>query len=34
MLVAADAELRGFTGEDAVGEVLGSVPVPRSLAGV
>ncbi|WP_322777977.1 MoxR family ATPase [Frankia sp. Cas4] len=34
MLVAADAELRGFTGEDAVGEVLGSVSVPRSLAGV
>ncbi|WP_239377240.1 MoxR family ATPase [Frankia sp. Cj5] len=34
LLVAPDAELRGYTAEDAVREVLESVPVPRSLAGV
>jgi MoxR-like ATPase len=34
LLVAPDAELRGYAAEDAVREVLASVPVPRSLAGV
>ncbi|WP_239337968.1 MoxR family ATPase [Frankia sp. CiP3] len=34
LLVAPDAELRGYTAEDAVREVLESIPVPRSLAGV
>ncbi|WP_261559725.1 AAA family ATPase [Frankia tisae] len=34
LLVTPDAELRGYTGEDAVAEALTQVPVPRTLAGV
>ncbi|EFC80020.1 ATPase associated with various cellular activities AAA_3 [Parafrankia sp. EUN1f] len=34
LLLAPDAELRGYTAERAVAEVLESVPVPRTLAGV
>jgi MoxR-like ATPase len=34
LLVAPDAELRGYTAERAVAEVLDAVPVPRTLAGV
>ncbi|WP_261565068.1 AAA family ATPase [Frankia gtarii] len=34
LLVTPDAELRGYTGEQAVAEALAAVPVPRTLAGV
>jgi MoxR-like ATPase len=34
LLVAPDAELRGYTDAEAVTEVLQTVPVPRTLAGV
>lgn len=34
LLLAPDAELRGYTAERAVAEVLEAVPVPRTLAGV
>jgi MoxR-like ATPase len=34
LLVAPDAELRGYTDAEAVAEVLQTVPVPRTLAGV
>jgi MoxR-like ATPase len=34
LLVAPDAELRGYTDAQAVAEVLQTVPVPRTLAGV
>ncbi|WP_313954399.1 hypothetical protein [Frankia sp. CpI1-P] len=34
LLVTPDAELRGYTGEQAVAEALAAVPVPRTLTGV